>query len=103
MRLLRASAILSVSIDALVRADAYGRRAESTPIARQRGHRRRPVLLTAQQTLARVNEENLRHTFGLNDDSPIGTGVVVAVIDSGIAPLADFRGRIAAFIDCTYD
>ncbi|MGH9148420.1 MAG: S8 family serine peptidase, partial [Vicinamibacterales bacterium] len=79
-------AILSVSIDALVRADASGTN----------------QFLTAQQTLAKVNEENLRATLGLTGDSPIGSGVVVAVIDSGIAPLADFKGRIATFVDCTY-
>ena len=82
------NAVLSVSVDALVRADAYGRWGFD--------------LLTAQQTLVRVNEEDLRLTLGLAGDSLIGTGVVVAVIDSGIAPLADFKGRIAAFVDCTY-
>ncbi len=33
----------------------------------------------------------MRATLGLTDDSPIGTGVVVAVIDSGIAPLAGLQ------------
>ena len=31
-----------------------------------------------------------------------GSGVTVAVIDSGLAPLADFQGRIAAFHDFTF-
>jgi serine protease AprX len=95
------SAVLSVSIDALVRADAA--RKQQAHRNSQSGYRKSPTLVTAQQTLTRVNEENLRDTLGLTGSSPAGTGVVVAVIDSGIAPLNDFKRRIAAFIDCTYE
>jgi serine protease AprX len=95
------NAVLSVSIDALVRPDAKANKQAAKYGSRSR-NRRTPILTTARQALARVNEENLRGTLGLSDASPVGTGVVVAVVDSGISPLADFRGRIAAFVDCTY-
>ena len=47
----------------------------------------------------------LRQTLGLPSVStsltPSGTSVGVAVIDSGIAPLSDFNGRITGFYDFT--
>jgi hypothetical protein len=43
----------------------------------------------------------LRESLGLTPLSARGRGVVVAVIDSGIAPLASFEGRIDAFYDFT--
>ncbi|HEY7441767.1 MAG TPA: hypothetical protein VH701_05065, partial [Vicinamibacterales bacterium] len=88
------SAVLSVSIDALVRADASAKQ-QARKSSRTR-YRKSPILVTAQQALARVNEDNLRDTLGLTESAPVGTGVVVAVIDSGITPLNDFKGRIAA-------
>jgi serine protease AprX len=89
-------AVLSVSIDAIVRAD----RVEQSDSDGKK--RRIPVFNAVQQPLAAVDGQKLRETLGLSDASPRGTGVVVAVIDSGIAPLADFKGRIAGFLDCTY-
>ena len=41
----------------------------------------------------------LRDTLGLDDDAPRGTGVGVALIDSGVEPTADLAGRISAFFD----
>src|SRR5918994_494073 len=43
----------------------------------------------------------LRETLGLPSTSLKGTGVGVAVIDSGIAPHVDFGSRIKAFYDFT--
>jgi serine protease AprX len=43
----------------------------------------------------------LRATLGLPRDTPAGTGVTVAVIDSGIARSADYANRIVAFFDGT--
>ena len=44
---------------------------------------------------------SLRATLGLNATSGQGTGLGVAVIDSGIAPVADVGARITAFYDFT--
>jgi serine protease AprX len=41
----------------------------------------------------------LRETLGLSSSSPMGNGIGVAVIDSGIQPSKDFEGRIVAFYD----
>ena len=43
----------------------------------------------------------LRAQLGLTGNANAGAGITVAVIDSGVAPLADFAGRIKAFIDFT--
>ena len=43
----------------------------------------------------------LRPTLGLDSQSPQGSGVTVAVLDSGIYPSADFGNRITAFYDFT--
>ena len=47
----------------------------------------------------------LRETLGLpkvpTSTTPIGSGVGVVLIDSGIAPIKDFDGRISAFYDFT--
>ena len=43
----------------------------------------------------------LRDTLGVNNVGVTGKGVTVAVIDSGIAPVLDFGGRIKAFYDFT--
>lgn len=45
--------------------------------------------------------DSLRATIGLPQDTPDAAGVTVAVIDSGIAPSADFGNRIVAFFDGT--
>ena len=44
---------------------------------------------------------SLRATLGLPQDTPAGTGVGVAVVDSGIASSPDFGDRISAFYDFT--
>jgi len=44
---------------------------------------------------------SLRSTLGVPSATPNGNGVGVAVIDSGIAPSADFSNRIVGFIDFT--
>jgi serine protease AprX len=43
----------------------------------------------------------LPHSASLDPDVPTGDRVGVAIIDSGIAPSADFRGRITGFWDFT--
>lgn len=43
----------------------------------------------------------LRATLGLTSSAPAGAGVGIAIIDSGIAPSADFAGRLTAFYDFT--
>ena len=50
---------------------------------------------------AKSSGEHLRETLGLGLTGPTGVGVVVAVIDSGIAPMEEFGGRIVASVDCT--
>ena len=48
--------------------------------------------------------DTLRKTLGLTLDpkrGQRGEGVVVAVIDSGIAPIADLRSQIVGFVDFT--
>lgn len=45
----------------------------------------------------------LRETLGLTDVAYSGWGIGVAIIDSGIQPLADFDTRITAFRDFTKD
>src|SRR5262249_51087310 len=42
---------------------------------------------------------SLRQTLGLPQNTPAGSGVTVAVIDSGIAASADLGDRITAFFD----
>src|SRR5689334_24509759 len=43
----------------------------------------------------------VRETLGVNGSSPTGSGIGVALIDSGIAPNSDFNGRIGGFYDFT--
>ncbi len=45
----------------------------------------------------------LRNTLGVTGLAYSGAGIGVAIIDSGIQPLADFEGRITAFRDFTKD
>lgn len=47
------------------------------------------------------DSQNLRRTLGLPASAPGGRGVGVAVIDSGIAPMADISSQITAFYDFT--
>src|SRR5207344_1879296 len=52
-----------------------------------------------------VRTTTLRETLGLptvaDPLAPTGSSIGVAIIDSGIAPNADFAGRITAFYDFT--
>lgn len=83
--------VLGISIDALVRSDA------------KQTNKRLYARMTKQvsRNFAKTSRQLLRETLGLNSSSPTGAGVVVAVIDSGIARLSDFDGRITAFLNCT--
>ena len=44
---------------------------------------------------------SLRATLGLPSDTPAGTGVGVAIVDSGISPASDVASRVSAFVDFT--
>ena len=59
------------------------------------------VVRAAGQVESAPAPATLRATLGLPRDTPAGTGVTVAVIDSGIARSADFANRIVAFFDVT--
>ncbi|HSL24414.1 MAG TPA: S8 family peptidase [Vicinamibacterales bacterium] len=72
--------IEAVSIDAIVEP---GARPEQTP----RGASERRAY------------ETLHAQLGLDEDTEMGRGIGVAIIDSGIAPLPDFGTRIVAFRD----
>src|SRR5437762_1446717 len=48
-----------------------------------------------------ISTNVLRATLGESQSSKAGTGIGVAVIDSGIAPIPAFNGRITAFYDVT--
>src|SRR5258705_9031166 len=52
------------------------------------------------QQLARKSSE-LRAQLGLSDTDPMGNGIGIAIIDSGIAPVPDLASRITAFYDFT--
>jgi serine protease AprX len=57
--------------------------------------------LSLWNSLMPADVQNLRRTLGLPAAAPGGHGVGVAVIDSGIAPIADVASRITAFYDFT--
>jgi len=48
-----------------------------------------------------IKKSDLRALLGLTDIDPTGSGIGVAIIDSGIAPVSDLSSRIAAFYDFT--
>src|SRR4051812_21563378 len=52
------------------------------------------------QQLAKKSSE-LRAQLGLSDTDPMGNGIGIAIIDSGIAPIPDLVSRITAFYDFT--
>ena len=65
-----------------------------------------PLTLIAQRTARNQtptphNPAALRGTLAVNGSGWTGTGVTVALIDSGLEPSADFSGRIKAFRDFT--
>src|SRR5262245_59761945 len=58
--------------------------------------------LTSNVTKTLVKKASeLRTQLGLTDTDPTGNGIGVAIVDSGIAPVSDFTGRIVAFYDFT--
>lgn len=57
--------------------------------------------LTSGFNLPPADVQYLRRTLGLQATAHGGRGVGVAVIDSGIAPMPDVAGQIAAFYDFT--
>src|SRR4030095_7855948 len=56
---------------------------------------------TANQTSSPTS--TLRGTLGLSAQSLVGTGVVVAVVDSGLTPGPEFDDRIVGFYDFTHN
>src|SRR5262245_40388127 len=88
----------SVASDSEVAASGWYRRDYSRYFERLQGTYR-------QSTYRSYGGQNpLRQTLGLPASVPVGTSVGsvgVAIIDSGIAPLDDFAGRITAFYDFT--
>jgi len=65
-----------------------------------------PMTLIAQRTArgtstAAPNPAALRGTLAVNGSGWTGSGVTVALIDSGLEPSVDFTGRIKAFYDFT--
>ncbi|HXD18160.1 MAG TPA: hypothetical protein VN654_14185, partial [Vicinamibacterales bacterium] len=76
----------SISIDAPV---------FSAPLAAQ------DVLLGGNINQAVKKASDLRSQLGLSDTDPTGTGIGIAIIDSGIAPVPDLASRITAFYDFT--
>jgi serine protease AprX len=105
--LAKASGILSVSCDCIVTADGkvVKRGTANTKGGPVRG---RTLLSGGVNAVAAVQmatiSASLRQTLGLATkprQGQMGEGVVVAVIDSGIAPVADLQGKIVAFVDFT--
>ena len=58
-------------------------------------------LAGAADATARSRNDFLRRTLGLSDAAADGSGVGVALIDSGLHPAPDFGNRIAGFYDLT--
>ena len=86
--------VLAVSLDADIYADGAGPQKKNSFID----------AITASSSS--LGTGTLRETLGLPKVAGSGTltgstGVGVAIIDSGIAPSADFGGRITAFYDFT--
>lgn len=59
------------------------------------------AIVTATGETEALAPESLRATLGLPGNTPAGAGITVAVIDSGVAPSADFANRIVALFDVT--
>jgi serine protease AprX len=61
------------------------------------------AVVTANETSTQASTQNwtLRGTLGLPVQSPVGNGVGVAVIDSGLAASSEFGDRIDGFYDFT--
>jgi serine protease AprX len=57
--------------------------------------------VVASEDLSSAQEYSLRASLGLPAASPRGSGVGVAVIDSGISSSADVSRRVTAFVDFT--
>src|SRR5436190_21722536 len=75
--------IASISIDAPV---------TSSPLS--------PESLLTNNGAGQVKKASeLRSQLGLTDTDPTGSGIGVAIVDSGIAPVSDLSSRIVAFYD----
>jgi serine protease AprX len=59
------------------------------------------AVVTVTGDAAITSAFSLRSTLGLSGSTPAGSGIGVAVVDSGIANSADFGNRITAFFDVT--
>src|SRR5262245_27964043 len=77
--------VASISIDAPISA---------SPVSAE-------AVLTTNSVKLLVKASELRAQLGLTDSDPTGSGIGVAIVDSGIAPVPDFGGRISAFYDFT--
>ena len=62
----------------------------------------RPTGTAASGSWLAPESSFLRATLGLSSSAPLGLGVGVAVIDSGIQPSLDFIGRIGGFYDLSH-
>lgn len=60
-----------------------------------------PVTFASQEPSPGVVVSNLRATIGLPPTGGEGDGATVALVDTGIAEVADLAGRVAAHIDVT--
>jgi serine protease AprX len=89
--------VLDIAADAIVRADAR----KVAPLKWRRATKARAGSTASSQAAVTT----LRKTLGLPAVVPPGTlgasGITVALIDSGIAPSADFANRITGFWDFT--
>ncbi len=59
----------------------------------------RPVMVAAASTSTSPSANTLRETIGLATSSATGTGVTVAVVDTGVAEVGDLSGRIVGHIN----
>ena len=92
------SSVLSISVDARVTTDGARASATSTHASTLAGKK---AAAAAQETLFQtLGIRKVRGTLGVGRDEGV-EAIVVAVIDSGIAPGADFENRITAFYDFT--
>ena len=57
--------------------------------------------IQGQQAVMPITGELLQQTLGVPASGHTGAGVGIAIVDSGIAPSADFGSRITAFYDFT--
>jgi serine protease AprX len=61
----------------------------------------RPVSFASAGLPADAPASTVRETLGLRPDGSEGKGVTVAVVDTGVADVADLRGRVVGRVDVT--